>query len=412
MAVVFSPSPIGGEVGGVFLEEVRNNRAATSNWFREVARATIVPSGRVAPEYAKYQILHVCQDLSTQLRSTLATSAVFSGLGLGGGQAMGAAAATLVFLCRDATGMAVSLTAAAALAPKLGGDARRYRFAADVAVDLALLLELLSAKRFFVPLLCASAALKALCGVLSGGANAAIGAYFARSSGDLAEVTAKSGAVGTLSGIAGLCLSLAATVLATSVPQSHRFRLSLAAYAALTVAHLVSCAKGLGCLALASIGNPRRFAVVYDTWKASGNAPSPAQLANLDPVVGIPSFSPSLRDRRLLVGTKSFLKVAPEADSTVFFDSYLLARSNGGKKKTTALAMLQGSTPADERRALSHALKAATFESDDVQALRPSEDETKNFDTCLENAGFDLDASIFPSGAPHFRMRQQRPPTR
>jgi hypothetical protein len=47
---------------------------------KAAARDALVPSTTVAPEYARYQCWHVAQDLSTQLRSTLATSAVFQGL--------------------------------------------------------------------------------------------------------------------------------------------------------------------------------------------------------------------------------------------------------------------------------------------------------------------------------------------
>ena len=135
-------------------------------------RSTFVPTGTVAQEYVRYQLYHVAQDLSTQLRATLATTAVFSGLGLGASKTMGAAAATLVFLSRDASGMATSLIAASRLAPKLGGDARRFRFAGDVAVDIALLCELLSPRKFFIVLLCVASVLKALCGVLAGGERA------------------------------------------------------------------------------------------------------------------------------------------------------------------------------------------------------------------------------------------------
>lgn len=68
---------------------------------------------------------------------------------------------------------------------------------------------------------------------------AAIAAYFARSAGsDVAEVTAKTSMVGTLSGIAGLGLSITFTVAATHLPSAWRFPFLLAAYASLIAARL------------------------------------------------------------------------------------------------------------------------------------------------------------------------------
>lgn len=412
---IYVPSSIATEEG-FLLEEVRNGvvkrpmAESRRARFAEIGRALVVPSGRVAPEYGRYQLLHVCQDVSTQLRGTLGTSAVLSGLGLGRGASMGAAAATLVFLSRDAAGMGASLTAAAAVAPKLGGDARRFRFAADVAIDLALLLELLSSKRWFLPLLCVSAGLKAVCGVLAGGANAAIGAYFARSAGggDVAEVTAKTSAVSTLSGIVGLALSMSSTVVCSAlVPKKWRFALSLAAYATLTAIHLAACAAGLRCLALDTIGCPRRFAIAYERWISTGVAPSPALLAHLDRVVGFPALSTSLGSVK--VGANRLQR----AKMNDVFDAYVLSATSDG---VTALAMLDGATPADERRALTHALVVAHaakrtpyLDANARRTLRPSDLESEIFDARLKAAGFDLDARIFAADVPVFRLTTRKP---
>jgi hypothetical protein len=137
---------------------------------KAAARDALVPSTTVAPEYARYQAWHVAQDLSTQLRSTLATSAVFQGLGMGSGSSATALAATVVWLSRDASGMVASLAATARLAPRLDGDCRRWRFLGDVCVDAALVIELATPhapRSMFVPMLCAASVLKALCGVLA-----------------------------------------------------------------------------------------------------------------------------------------------------------------------------------------------------------------------------------------------------
>lgn len=380
----------------VVVDGERTSTYVAPRWGGAV-RSTFVPTGTVAQEYVKYQFYHVAQDLSTQLRATLATTAVFSGLGLGASKTMGAAAATLVFLSRDASGMATSLIAASRLAPKLGGDARRFRFAGDVAVDIALLCELLSPRKFFIVLLCVASVLKALCGVLAGGANAAISAYFARSAGafDVAQVTAKSNAVSTLSGIVGLTLSLAVTALGLTK------RFALIPYTVLTAVHLITCARGLQLLELTGVGCSRRFALVHDSWIITGVAPTPSDLAKLDSVVGWPQWTPSLRRRGLVVSSSRILQHRLMTKPDHIFDAYVLARDSS----KVVLAMRTGATPADERRALCHALALIDAPtSQRVGTLRPSDVTSASFDASLLDAGFDLDDPIFPADAPTLRF--------
>ena len=265
----------------------------------EVASVTFVPSGtEIAGEYAEYQRWHVAQDACTQVRSTLAATAVFAGLGLGNSvNSRGAAAATAVFLSRDLCGSMVSLCAASLFAPKLSGDARRWRFLGDVCVDLALLLEILSARGGpALPwLLCAATALKAICGVAAGGANAAILDYFARSTrtGNFAEVAAKSNAVTTASGLLGLGLSLLATTFVSIFfkgSDALKTKASAFAYVVLTIGHLFACEKGLQLVALDRIGCLRRFRLLYATFQASEGLPTASKLAEIDRVARFPEF--------------------------------------------------------------------------------------------------------------------------
>ena len=279
------------EGGGALRRVPTPTTARAGAWARSL-RGVFVPSTTVAPEYLAYQRWHVAQDLATQLRSTLATSAVFRGLGVGS-TAASPLAATVAWLARDASGMVASLAATSALAPRLGGDARRWRFVGDVAVDGALLLELATARaprRCFLPLLCAASVLKALCGVCAGGANAAIAAHWAATAADYAEVSAKGGAVGTVSGLLGLGLSLLGSALvgrATLTPAAEA-RAVWATYGVLTAVHVHACAAGLSLLAFESLGCPRRYARAAAHYAATGAAPTPAALGAADPVVGRP----------------------------------------------------------------------------------------------------------------------------
>ena len=121
---------------------------------------------------------------------------------------------------------------------RFGQDPRRWRFFADAVVDVGILCEMLAGSVFgqsgvgalaaggaataarrhtaFIALLCLGSVCKALCGVAANSANSAIAQHFSRGglggramAVDIGEVAAKGGAVGTVSGLSGLLLSLA-----------------------------------------------------------------------------------------------------------------------------------------------------------------------------------------------------------
>ena len=342
-----------------------------------------MPSTTVAPEYARYQAWHVAQDLSTQLRSTLATSAVFQGLGMGSGNAATALAATVAWLSRDASGMVASLAATARLAPRLDGDCRRWRFLGDVCVDAALVIELATPhapRSMFVPMLCAASVLKALCGVLAGGANAAVSAHWAASSADFAEVQAKGAAVGTLSGLLGLGLSLAGAGLA-SRGNLGGVKTAWAAFGALTALHVVCCAAGLKILRLRRLGCARRFYLAVDGVESNGRAPTPAELAARDRVVGAP-------DGFRAAGASVLLRRVCDRPALL---AELLREARGRYVCLPGVVgLLAGATPRDERAALLHARRG----------VAPDEASLDAIDDALRKAGFDLDARLFPAGGP------------
>jgi len=354
---------------------------------KAAARDALVPSTTVAPEYARYQCWHVAQDLSTQLRSTLATSAVFQGLGMGSGSGATALAATVAWLSRDASGMVASLAATARLAPRLDGDCRRWRFVGDVCVDAALVLELATPhapRSFFVPMICAASVLKALCGVLAGGANAAVSAHWAASSADFAEVQAKGAAVGTLSGLLGLGLSLAGAGLASRGGLGG-VKTAWTAFGVLTALHVVCCAAGLKILRLRRLGCARRFYLAVDCLSATGRAPTPAELAARDRVIGAP-------DKCQAAGAESLLRRVRDRPARL---DELLREARGryvcvpGRQKPV-IGLLSGATPRDERAALLHARRGVAPDAATLDAI----------DGALGSAGFDLDARLFPAGGP------------
>ena len=61
-----------------------------------------------------------------------------------------------------------------------------------------------------------------------------------------------------------------------------------AAFGALTALHVVCCAAGLKILRLRRLGCARRFYLAVDGVEVNGRAPTPAELAALDRVIGTP----------------------------------------------------------------------------------------------------------------------------
>ena len=393
---------------GVVLRSYGVNGSLLEKKKDKTLRTLFVPSGtKIAPEYIAFQRWHIFQDVATQLRATLATTAVFAGLGLGNGATRAAAAATAVFLSRDLCGSVTSLVAASALAPRLSGDARRWRFLGDVSVDVALLLELLSARGQYLPLfLCSAAMLKAFCGVAAGGANAAIAAYFARSTttNDFAEVNAKSNAVTTVSGLLGLGLSLVATRAVVVIHPRVRSFGSVVAYAVLTAAHLIACDRGLKLLAFTSIGCIRRFEILYDSFRTSSKVPTPADLAKLDPVARLP-----LRNHLFpVVVPRKPGRLFSEDDDTRFFHRYNYLLTPVGKNIAVALGVTADAKT--ERRALVHAIELSCHSSSTFAELRdavaPSEAHLRAFEAALQAAGFHLDPRILPPDLVTLRILQ------
>ena len=103
----------------------------------------------------------VAQDLCTKLRDALALARVFEGLGVGAGGAS-ALAATANWLLRDGVGLVASLAFTSAAASAFALRVKRWRFFADVVIDVGLTLEVAAASlgpsgsRAFVGALCAA----------------------------------------------------------------------------------------------------------------------------------------------------------------------------------------------------------------------------------------------------------------
>lgn len=161
-------------------------------------RSTFLPSGypaKTPPGYLKYSVWSWIQDISTQLRSVLATQRVLEGVGVGR-EGASALSALMNFLVRDGCGMVATLVFTSTSASRFRSDIKRWRIFADIMVDVGITLEVAATqvpRVFFLPMISVGTMCKAICGVAAGATGGAINLHWARGS-DISDINAKFGA--------------------------------------------------------------------------------------------------------------------------------------------------------------------------------------------------------------------------
>ena len=126
---------------------------------KTAAKDTFLPLGfpkKTPTGYLAFSIWSMVQDLSTQLRSIIATQRIFEGIGVGRQDAT-ALSATINFLVRDGCGMASTLMFTALSSNKFRSDVKRWRLFADIMNDIGITLEIIGTLLppiFFLPMIC------------------------------------------------------------------------------------------------------------------------------------------------------------------------------------------------------------------------------------------------------------------
>ena len=221
--------------------------------------------------YLKYILYDNIQDLSTSLRSVLATQRILEGVGVGRAGAT-ALSATLNFILRDGCGMVASLLFTSYAARGFRRNVKRWKFFADIMVDVGITLEILAPcvltnprlQGWFLPLLCLGNICKALCGVAAGACGGAIQMYWAvkvmGTEDGISEVAAKGGAQRTVVGGLGLVLSaLVAKRLGSSDVQTF-----IGLYCLLTILHLATNHRALQLVSLDWLNDWRLRLIVQE----------------------------------------------------------------------------------------------------------------------------------------------------
>lgn len=245
-----------------FLPALPSNQDGTNNGDNQLA--TLRKSG-----YLSYILYDNIQDLSTSLRSVLATQRILEGVGVGRAGAT-ALSATLNFLIRDASGMLASLLFTSYAARGFRRNVKRWKYFADIMVDIGITLEIIAPSvlaypllsRWFLPLLCLGNVCKALCGVAAGACGGALQMYWAvkvmGTEEGISEVAAKGGAQRTVMGGFGLVLA----ALTAKWLGNGDVKTAIALYCALTAIHLITNYKSLKLVALDWLNGWRLHLVV------------------------------------------------------------------------------------------------------------------------------------------------------
>ncbi|RPA97896.1 hypothetical protein L873DRAFT_1741151 [Choiromyces venosus 120613-1] len=158
--------------------------------------------------------------------------------------------------------------------PALEAETKRYRLAADVFNDSAMILDCLSPAfpRFVrILMLCCSGSLRAACGVAGGGSKASLSVHFARN-GNVGELNAKDSSQETVIGLMGM---LAGSFVVSHISSTWATWLSLTL---LLAVHLGTNFKAVTAVALRTL-NRQRTNIVCSVFFDTGEILTPRQAA-------------------------------------------------------------------------------------------------------------------------------------
>lgn len=258
--------------------------------------------------YLKYILFDNIQDLCTSLRSVLATQRILEGVGVGRADAT-ALSATLNFLIRDGCGMLASLLFTSYAASSFRRNVKRWKYFADILVDVGITLEIVAPsvlsfpvlKGWFLPLICVANVCKALCGVAAAACSGAFQLYWSMTligtQDGISEISAKSGAQRTVMGGLGLVM---AGLLAKGLGSGHVSRIVwIGLYCALTSIHLVANWWSLKLVALDWFNSWRlhfivdQFLLSVDGTGTNKNGhvvSSPMEVSRVEPLLFLPEL--------------------------------------------------------------------------------------------------------------------------
>ena len=296
-------------------------------------RSTFLPVGfpsTTPPGYLSYAAWSWIQDISTQLRSVIATQRILEGVGVGREGAT-ALSALFNYLVRDGFGMAATLLFTYAASSRFRTDCKRWRIFADVSVDVGITLEVtatLLPPVFFLPMICIGNVFKAMCGVAAGATGGSINLHWSKGS-DISDINAKFGAQHTVTAALGLVF---AGLFARSVDRIAPISL-WTMYILLTSLHIFA---NMRCMRLICFDylNTIRMDMILDNAFANDASvqemSTPQEIARQEPLWFL---LPSIR-RRLRRVKSSALRPCP-INFGISYDDFYKLSSNSAVEEST-----------------------------------------------------------------------------
>jgi len=316
---------------------------------------------RTPPGYLKFVFFSVLQDVSTQLRSIVATQRILQGVGVGDASAT-ALAAVSQFLVRDGAGVLATLLFSSTANIRA---VKQWRLRADVLVDIGIFLEVLAASfpAHFLPLICVGNMCKAVCGVAAGAAGSAISYHWASNEKDLADVVAKSHAQHTVTSTIGLVLAALVT-RALSQSSLGSPRLLWSVFGFLTFVHLAANVQCMRLLALDYL-DTTRMVIAASSFLQGKAVPSPMAMTRLEPLLW------GRRIRSIQFGADFGQWMSSQLDkglarAMVERQRHLPYWILPGKGKSVAVILQGGLTPKQQMKAYFHAMAIQQGTTQDI----------------------------------------------
>jgi hypothetical protein len=398
---------------GIDFDKQRTKRGPASalRKVQTVFRSTFLPSGypnRTPDGYLQYSVWSWVQDISTQLRSVLATQRVLEGVGVGREGAT-ALSALMNYLVRDGCGMAATLLFTSAASSKFRTDVKRWRLFADIMVDLGITLEVAAVMvppSIFLPMISVGNMCKAICGVAAGACGGSINLHWAKGS-DISDINAKFGAQHTVTGALGLVFAAFFAKSVSSVDPLHLWLL----YSALTILHIFANMRCMRLIAFDSFNDARMNMIVaeflkwYDTplvgdlqTTTPPTLSSPSEISKIEPLLfGVqPKYGRALPQVPIHFGdtfndlSERSNKSSRELEKlmvnqTAKDDKYIISSALTPKgRPCVVVVLLSHATPLQETKAYFHAILLARRLEKGERSVQSGEKLTHTARTIVE----------------------------
>ncbi|KAK6524261.1 hypothetical protein TWF694_005917 [Orbilia ellipsospora] len=227
----------------------------------------------VTEDYLEYQIYDSLQAFSSSIAGLISSRAVLQAVGFEDSNAS-TTAAILLSILQDSIGRVATILFAHRLGSSLEPECKRFRFAADIFNDSALIFDCLSPlfpKTIRVMVLCTAGTLRALCGVAGGGSKAQLSVHFAKW-GNVAELNAKDSSQETVIGLTGM---LAGSLVISSITSKTASWISMLLLIAI---HLWTNYRAVKAVTMITL-NRQRANLVISTFAETGTVLTPKDVA-------------------------------------------------------------------------------------------------------------------------------------